>query len=276
MDADLAALVWLLLEARLPLIVAAAGRRVGKSTVLESMLDFLPPGTRRIDLAGEFESLAWLPEAGQLGGWSPEPGGPVPADALTFRIQGINVSPSSAYLVAAELSDHLPIYTWGARARTVLRATTIGYGVGATIHADRLEEVHTALKSPRVGLSDDELSFLGVVLVLRPTDVGRRVVAAHYARPVVRDGHGHVQRLPPAVLAAWDERSDTLEHFSWGITPELAGRTGRKAGDFERELTARAGYLAGLAEAGLMAVEGVRAAIDGYRTAAGAATHHPN
>ena len=63
MDADLAALVWLLVEARLPLIVAAAGRRVGKSTVLEAMLDFLPPGTRRIDLGGEFESLAWLPEA---------------------------------------------------------------------------------------------------------------------------------------------------------------------------------------------------------------------
>ncbi len=183
MDADLAALVWLFLEARLPFIVAAAGRRVGKSTVLEAMLDFLPPGTRRIDLGGEFESLAWLPEAGQLGGWSPEIGGPVPADAVTFRNQGISVSPSSAYLVAAELSDHLPIYTWGARARTLLRATTIGYGVGATIHADRLEEVHAALKSPRVGLSDDELSFLGVVLVLRPTKIGRRVVAAHYARP---------------------------------------------------------------------------------------------
>jgi hypothetical protein len=276
LDADLAALAWLLLEARLPVLVAARSRRVGKSTMLEAVLDFLPPGTRRIDLSGEFDSLAWLPEAGQLGGWAPEPSGPVPADTLAFRIHSVRVAPSSAYLVAAELSDHLPIYTWGARARTLLRATTIGYGVGATIHADRLEEVHAALKAPPVGLSEDELSFLGLVIVLRATGGGRRVVAAHYARPVVRDQHGHVQRLPPAVLAAWDERSDSLEHFGWGITPELAGRTGRKAGDFEREQGERSAYLAGLAEAGVTGVEDVRAAIDGYRRTAGAGTHHPN
>ena len=276
LDAELAGLLWLLVEARLPLVVAAGGRRVGKSTLLEALLEFLPSGTHRVDVNGEFDSLAWLPEAERLGGWTPRPGGPVPGDVAVARHHDRRIAPGSAYLVAAELSDHLPIYTWGARARTLIRAATIGYGVGATIHADRLEEVHAVLKAPPVALSDDELSYLGVVLFLRSTIVGRRVVAAHYARPVVRDVHGHVQRLAPAVLAAWDERTDEVEHFGWGIIPELAGRTGRRAGDFELEQSSRAAYLRGLAEAGVTGVDEVRTAIDGYRATAGAGTHQPN
>lgn len=276
LDAELAGLLWLLVEARLPVLVAAGGRRVGKSTLLEALLDFLPSGTRRIDVNGEFDTLAWLPEAAQLGGWTPGPGGPVPREVALARHHDRRIAADTTYLVAAELSDHLPIYTWGARARTLIRAATIGYGVGATIHADRLEEVHAELKAPPVGVSDDELSYLGVVLFLRSTIVGRRVVAAHYARPVVRDVHGHVQRMAPAVLAAWDERTDEIEHFGWGIIPELAGRTGRRAGDFEQEQAARAGYLRGLAEAGVVGVDDVRTAIEGYRATAGAGTHQPN
>jgi hypothetical protein len=91
-------------------------------------------------------------------------------------------------------------------------------------------------------------------------------VAAHYVRPISRDEHGHVQRLGPAVLATWAPDHDRFEHFAWGITPELALRVGRRAGDFEVEIDRRHAYLAGLAEAGIADVEAVRAAIDGYRT----------
>ena len=66
-----------------------------------------------------------------------------------------------------------------------------------------------------------------------------RVVAAHYLRPVARDMHGHVQKLGPAVLATWDGRAGRFEQFGWGVTPELAMRTGRHAGDFEIELERR-------------------------------------
>ena len=80
----------------------------------------------------------------------------------------------------------------------------------------------------------------GVVLVLRLADDGRRrVVAAHYVRPVARDLHGHLQRLGPAVLATWDPATDEFEHFGWGVTPELARRIGRHAGDFEIEVDRR-------------------------------------
>jgi hypothetical protein len=271
LDAELAGLAWLLIEARLPVIVGALARGVGKTTLLEALLDFLPPSVRRVDLSGAAEDFTWLPEAAALG-WPPA--GPT-------RSSNPPVTPATAYLVAAELSEHTPLYVWGAPARTLVRAASIGYGIGATIHADRLEDVHDALRSRPVGLSDDELSYLGLVLIARAWrepdgSVTRRVVAAHYARPVGRDEHGHVQRLPPAVIAARDESTDTLEHFAWGVMSELAIRLDRKAGDLERDQSERAELLRDLAASGTTDVDAVRLAIEAHRrgaTAGGGRIH---
>jgi hypothetical protein len=276
-DAEMAAVVWLLLEARVPLVVAAERSRTGKSTLLEALLDFLPPGAQRRELRGAVETFDWLPHARDLG-WRQAP--PIaPPDAVPAP-----ADPVTTWLVAQELSDHLPTYVWGETARVALRAVSLGFGLAATIHADSLEEVFDALRWPPVALTDDELTRLGVVLILRaypppPGDVeagpARRVVAAHYVRPLARDAHGHVQRLGPAVLATWDEREDDFEHFSWGILPELADRVGRRAGDFEQELERRRDYLEGLAAASVTDVDRVRIAIDGYRATA-AVPAHPN
>jgi len=124
------------------------------------------------------------------------------------------------------------------------------------------------LRQAPVGLSDDELSRLGVVIVLRRLDDDRRrVVAVHYIRPVARDTHGHVQRLGPALLATWDSTTDRFEHFGWGVTPELAMRVGRRAGDFEIELDRRRDLLETLVRAGTTAPDAVRQALAAYLSA---------
>jgi hypothetical protein len=261
-DAELAALAWILVEARVPLVVAGLQQGAGKTTLLEALLDFLSPTARRIDLRGAAEDFAWLPEAEALG-W----GRPGPA-----LVEAIPVSPASAVLVAAEVSEHLPIYTWDRAARTLVRAASIGYGIAATLHADRLEDVHSLLRGREVGLTDDELTYLGLVLIVRATrgpdgHVRRRVVSAHYARPVGRDEHGHTQRLPPAILAARDEAADRLDHFAWGVMPELAIRLGRKAGDLEREQAERATLLRRLTDDGVVDVASVRAAVAAHGAA---------
>ena len=261
LDAELAATLWLLVEARVPLVVAAETSGTGKSTLLDALLDFLPAGTRAVELAGATETFDWLPQAPELGWRRVRASG-------GRRVQP-PVRPDTTVLLIPELSDHLPTYTWGAEARIAVRAASIGYGLAATIHADSLDEVFDALRRPPVQLGDDELSRLGVVLVLRSVAGGRRrVVAAHYIRPVVRDVHGHVQRLGPAVLATWDPGHDRFEHFAWGIIPELAQRVERRPGDFELELDRRRDYLTDLTAAGVIGVEEVRHAIDGYRLAA--------
>ena len=260
LDAELAAMLWVLIEGRVPIIVAAAEQGTGKSTLLTALLDFLPPGVRTVELEGATESFDWLPQATELG-WDGHAGLPSDAPARPpFR-------PDDTVLLVPELSDHLPSYTWGEEARIAVRAASIGYGLAATIHADSLDEVFDGLRRSPVGLVDDELSRLGIVLILRRVVDGlRRVAAAHYVRPTARDEHGHVQRLGPAVLATWDPNGDRFEHFGWGVTPELALRVGRKAGDFELEVDRRRDYLAGLAEAGIVDVDAVRSALDGYQS----------
>ena len=72
---------------------------------------------------------------------------------------------------------------------------------------------------------------LGIVLVMRDG----RVVAAHYVRPVERDAAGHLQRRPPALLAAWSADAPAPDHYYWAITDELATRAGMERDEFEDE-----------------------------------------
>lgn len=258
LDTELASQLWLLVEARVPVVVAAEAHGVGKSTVLRALLDFLSAEVDVVELAGEGETFDWLPQASELG-W---PG-------VAHLVPGAEpVRAETTVLLATELSDHPPAGTWAAAARVAVRAASIGYGLAATIHADSLDDVFEALRRAPVRLTDDELSHLGVVLVVRQIEDGRRrVAAAHYVRPFARDQHGHLQRLRPAVLAAWDPATDAFEHFGWGVIPELALRVGRRAGDFEIEVDRRRDYLAGLVTAGMTDPAGVREAIRDYRPA---------
>jgi hypothetical protein len=80
-------------------------------------------------------------------------------------------------------------------------------------------------------------------------DAGGRVAAAHLLRPPLRDAAGHVRPQGPGVLAARMGQEERLEHFAWGVVPELAAGMGRKAGDVEAEIDARAATISGLAGA---------------------------
>ena len=267
LDAELAATLWILIEGRVPLIVAADAPGTGSSTLLAALLDFIPPKVRVVEVAGATETFDWLPQASELG-WERRAGRSAVSSGPSIRPAdgGLPVRPDHTVLLVPELSDRLPTTTWGETARIVVRAAAIGYGLAATMRADRLEAVFEALRRPPVSLAADELSRLGLVLLLRRVEGDRRrLVAAHYVRPLARDEHGHVQRLGPAVLATWDPERDALEHFGWGVMPELAVRVGRKAGDFEVEVGRRRALLDGLVVAGRSSTGDVRAAIDAYR-----------
>lgn len=242
----------------MPIVVASDRDQAGASAVLDACLSFLRPDVRIVELAGQDETFAWLPQASELG-W---PGIPHPVDGAD------PVRPDTTVLVVPSISDQLPTGTWGDAARIAVRAASIGYGLATTITAASLEDVFAQLQRSSIGLSADECSHLGIALILdgqrgRP----RRIAAAHYVRPAARDVHGHVQRLGPAVLTTWDRGSDTFEHFGWGVIPELARRIGIRAGDFEIEQHRRSEYLAGLMAAGLSRPAEVRKALLAYRPA---------
>jgi hypothetical protein len=315
LDAELAALLWLLIEGRVPVVVAAEAPLAGKTTTLTALMDFLPPGVQKLFLRGWTEDFSWLPDADSLGwpGWRAasalereqwaDPADPrswirrpgarrrLLAEEASGRLPSPPADPTRTYLLASELSSHLPVYTWGLHARVLIRALQRGYGLGTSLHADSLEEVFEQLQAPPVSAREDEIRMLGVVIILRlfgprgqvlnypdgsleaelaplQPSVRRRAVAVHYLRPVERDRQGHLQRRPPAVLAAWDRDADCLEHFAWAITPELASRVGRSQAEFEKEHAARTDYLSGLVDSGITGITEVRRAIEGYRRSA--------
>lgn len=234
LDAELAALVWLLVEARVPLIVAAPPDRLGAGGQL---------------LAGIVGSIHPDEEAANLTG-------PLTAAGASSLVRGRRA--------------------------------------GGVVEAGSLAEVRARLGSGPMPLNDDQLTFLGCVLVIGEGSAGPsatgptggagatsggggrgrlRVTAAHYVRPLARDAHGHSQRLDPAVLAAWDPRLERYEHFAWGVLPEIAARLDRRAGDLEADLHHRRDDLAGLAKAGVTDLDEVRRLIAGYRARWGDGHH---
>jgi hypothetical protein len=279
LDAELAALLWLLVEGRVPLLVAAGPQGAGKSTVLHALLAFQLPTEQHRVLRGFAEDFGWLPQArelgwparrsngggGSTGGARSENGSHAPTGAAIPTPD--RSDPATTTLLVHEFSPHLPAYTWDIQARVTIRTLQLGFTLAGTLHAESLREVMAELEAPPVSLGEDEIRRLGVVLVLRAFGRPpiRRIVAAHYLRPLERDGQGHLQRRPPAVLATWDQETDALDHFSWGLGPELAPRIGMTQADFERAQAARARLLSELVASGKFEPDQVRSAIDEFR-----------
>jgi hypothetical protein len=100
----------------------------------------------------------------------------------------------------------------------------------------------------------------GAVLILAED----RIVAAHLQRPPLRDAGGHVRSQGPAVLATWDAAEGGWEHFAWGVIPELADATRRRAGDFEIEHGRRREFLEQLVASPLAEPGELAQAMRGY------------
>jgi hypothetical protein len=114
---------------------------------------------------------------------------------------------------------------------------------GGVMLADSLEGVLRLLGGDAA--LNDATRDLGLVVI----HDGRRVRSAHYVRPVERDGAGHLQRRPPAVLADWNERAGRFDDFSWAVTDELADRTGLTRQELEDQRDSRRDQLSGSARA---------------------------
>ena len=122
-----------------------------------------------------------------------------------------------------------------------------GVGLALTITALDLRDLLVRLEHPDIGLPEDAIRRLGMVVVVEHPMRGLRLRSTHYLRPSERDAQGHIQRRPPAVLATWDAGTDSFDDFAWGITPELADRVDRSQADFEQRQRSRGAFLAALA-----------------------------
>ena len=129
---------------------------------------------------------------------------------------------------------------------------------GGVVAGSSLEDVLRLLGGRPGDPLPDDARDLGVVVIV----ADGRVASGHYVRPVERDGAGHLQRRPPAVLSARDRDSGRLDHFHWGITDELAARAGMTREELEDAQSDRARLLDDLAVAGVRDAGGLRRQVE--------------
>jgi hypothetical protein len=145
-----------------------------------------------------------------------------------------------------------------------------------TVDAASLEEVLVRIPTLSLEAADETGARVAIVLVLE-ADIEAdawRIGAAHLLRPPLRDGHGHLQRQGPAVLATWDGQSGSYEHFAWGVMPELALLAQVRAGDLEAEIDQGVDLLAGLVAHEIDDPGAIRLAIEAARTDPAAGQRH--
>lgn len=218
--------------------------------------------------------------------------------AITGWIQAGTIDPALAALTSILIESGLPLVVaalnesvasgWtGGEVRDALGRTLLTCGLPplpstrtpapVTVDAGSLESVLARMPLLSLDPGAETGARVAIVAVLGADDTHDtwRVTATHLLRPPLRDGHGHVQRQGPAVLATWDPAIRRFEHFSWAVLPELAVLIERRAGDLESDIAARTDLLAGLVAHRVEDPGAVRLAIEAARATAETAPH-PN
>ena len=234
LDAAVAALLWVALEQRASVIVVAGPNGAGKTVMLSALLDFLPPTVHRLHLQGMAEDFAFLADA----------------------------EPARTYLLANEISDHLPIYLWGRRAQRIFELLPQGFALGATLHAESVDEAIGYLLAPPLSIPPDLLAAVTLVVTLA---VVRR--GGEWLRRV--DGvfvlHEAAGRVASTRLAAWNARRDRHECFLRVNAQPLAKRLGLGSDGLLTTHVERTDWLGSRASAGDLGPIPFRAALTAYR-----------
>ena len=255
-DARLMAALWAVVARRRGVMLASEAPQAGKTTTLSALVDFLPPDTVGVFLRGWWEDFDWLDQ----------------------------LSRDTAYLLVNEMSDHLPIYVWGRNARGALMLSGQGWGMGATMHADSLDEALACLRGD-LGATDADLAgqtiYLQYSAYRTPAGMYRRVEEAWHLRlgtdgalaPVrlaAMDGDRSphltgAQHLPaPPMLSSDDGRALRPLVHDPAAYAVLAGSLGLEPDALETELRERSAFLEALAERGICEPPDVAVAVGAY------------
>jgi energy-coupling factor transporter ATP-binding protein EcfA2 len=200
LSARVAAALSAAIDARLSFVVTAVPRFAGKSTLMNALLDLLPPEVpvRRVD-------------------GSPE------------QMRRLKGEASGGYLVAAEISQApVPDYIWGDPVRELFDALAAGYSLATALHAPDIQGAFEVLCREN-GVSDEAASRVKLVIHLlrfgeEPGPFWRRLAE------VSEIDHVSGGRPNARVLFRWREQDDTFEivessRLLWIDSAELERRT---------------------------------------------------
>jgi hypothetical protein len=193
-----AALLWASLARGRSLAVVAQASGVGKSTLLASLLSFLPATTRRLYVRGCYETFAFLDDR--------------------------RVDPCQTALLVNELSPHLPVYLWGQGVTRLLDAATRGFQLMVTAHADTALDFVASLAGGPLRIPATRIAAFDTVVALEPTTrtaSGRRVCGL-WRLAATRDGIA-IEPSPGLAPADFGEHAAREDVF-WIPREELRQR----------------------------------------------------
>jgi hypothetical protein len=176
----LTSILWLGIERGRSMVFAADPPGAGKTTVLTALLAFARPDASLYFSRGWGETFRLPPRDG---------------DAPTF-------------LMVNEISDHLPVYSWGPYVVRAFELVAEGYAMLSTMHADTVDGVIEQL----VEENDVPQSLVGHLAFVVPMYVGpgpegrrvRRVSEIAVLEPLGASYDRHV-------VARWDRDADRFE-----------------------------------------------------------------
>ena len=240
LDLRMAAIFWLLAERKASVIVAAPPRLAGKSTVLNAMLQMAPSRYQVVTARGVEEDFSFLGRT----------------------------EPKSTYILVPEISDHLPMYLWGDKVRKVFEAMKEGYSLAATMHSDSPEDIAAQLASEEVGVTEDLLSGLHVVVNLYMGERNMRPIRRVWKVSTVSRSNGNGNGATPIsfwTVARWDSLRDALVYADGNdVWNGLAKRLGMASNHMEEYTLSKQKVLDGWLDRGLTSVDQMKGAVNSY------------
>lgn len=152
----IAALMWLAIQYELNILVAG-GTASGKTSMLNSLMPFMPPNHRIISIEDTRELrlpdfLHWIP----LTTREPNPEGKGEVTMLDLLVNSLRMRPDR--VIVGEIRRQR-------EAEVLFEAMHTGHSVYATLHADRAEQVIRRLTNPPIALPESLLEALHLVVV---------------------------------------------------------------------------------------------------------------
>lgn len=190
------ALLWLAMEHGRSIILAADPPGAGKTTILTALLAFAKP-----------EASLYFTQ-----GWGE-----------TFRLPPIEPEDPPIYIMINEISDHLPVYSWGPYVDRAFELMAEGYSLASTMHADTVDGVIEQLTEE----CDVPVANIGNLAFVVPMYIG----AANGQRVRRVSEVAILEPLGPAFdrhsVARWNRDSDSFDVLT---TPAEINAAARRLG----------------------------------------------
>lgn len=232
------ALFWLAMERGASIILAADPPGAGKTTILTALFAFARP-----------DAMVYFTR-----GWGE-----------TFRLPAYDPDGPPIYIMINEISDHLPVYSWGPYVTRAFELAADGYSLASTMHADTVEGVIEQL-TDECDVPERQVGHLSLVVpIFVGSQGGRRVRRVSEVAVLEPLGAGFDRHS----IVRWDAGSDSYDMLA---TPAEINAAARRLGMDEdellSELTRRTEFLEALVRDGISDMEEIQRrvfAFSGYQ-----------